>query len=73
MYALDYAPGIMDKNGLMFGLFRMSKLIDFGHLALGVSLTKIPLFLLSVDSQCCCECSGRVQRFPALLCLSVST
>lgn len=25
----------MDKNGLMFGLFHMSKLIDFGHLALG--------------------------------------
>ena len=26
----------MDQNGLMFGLFHMSKLIDFGHLALGV-------------------------------------
>ena len=32
-YALDYVPGIMDKNGLMFNLFHMSKLIDFGHLA----------------------------------------
>lgn len=35
VYSLDYVPGIMDKNGLMFGLFHMSKLIDFGHLALG--------------------------------------
>ncbi len=36
VYLLDYVPGIMDQNGLMFGLFHMSKLIDFGHLALGV-------------------------------------
>jgi hypothetical protein len=36
VYLLDYIPGIMDQNGLMFGLFHMSKLIDFGHLALGV-------------------------------------
>jgi len=36
VYLLDYVPGIMDANGLMFGLFHMSKLIDFGHLALGV-------------------------------------
>jgi Domain of unknown function (DUF4383) len=35
VYSLDYVPGIMDKNGLMFGLFHMSKLIDLGHLALG--------------------------------------
>jgi hypothetical protein len=35
VYSLDYVPGIMDQNGLMFGLFHMSKLIDFGHLALG--------------------------------------
>jgi len=35
VYSLDFVPGIMDKNGLMFGLFHMSKLIDFGHLALG--------------------------------------
>ena len=28
-------PGIIDQNGLMFGLFHMSKLIDMGHLALG--------------------------------------
>jgi hypothetical protein len=35
VYSLDYVPSIMDKNGLMFGLFHMSKLIDFGHLALG--------------------------------------
>lgn len=35
VYSLDYVPGVMDKNGLMFGLFHMSKLIDFGHLALG--------------------------------------
>ncbi len=36
VYLLDYVPGIMDANGLMFGLFHMSKLIDLGHLALGV-------------------------------------
>jgi hypothetical protein len=36
VYLLDYVPGIMDQNGLMFGLFHMSRLIDFGHLALGV-------------------------------------
>lgn len=35
VYSLDFVPGVMDKNGLMFGLFHMSKLIDFGHLALG--------------------------------------
>ena len=35
VYSLDYVPGIMDQNGLMLGLFHMSKLIDFGHLALG--------------------------------------
>ena len=32
VYALDYVPGVMDQNGLMFGLFHMSKLIDLGHL-----------------------------------------
>jgi hypothetical protein len=35
VYLLDYVPGVMDANGLMFGLFHMSKLIDLGHLALG--------------------------------------
>ena len=35
VYSLDYVPGIMDQNGLMFGLFHMSKLIDFGDLVLG--------------------------------------
>jgi len=35
VYSLDYVPGIMDQNGLMFGLFHMSGLIDLGHLALG--------------------------------------
>ena len=35
VYSLDYVPGIMDRNGLMFGLFHMSKLIDLGHLVLG--------------------------------------
>ena len=35
VYLLDYVPGVMDATGLMFGLFHMSKLIDFGHLALG--------------------------------------
>jgi hypothetical protein len=44
VYALDYVPGIMDQNGLMFGLFHMSKLIDFGHLALG-ALALISAFI----------------------------
>src|SRR5579871_6620094 len=35
VYALDYVPGIMDQNGLMFGLFHMSRLIDLGHLGVG--------------------------------------
>lgn len=35
VYLLDYVPGVMDDNGLMFGLFHMSKLIDLGHLAAG--------------------------------------
>jgi len=35
VYALDYVLGIMDQNGLMFGLFHMSKLIDLGHLGAG--------------------------------------
>jgi hypothetical protein len=37
VYLLDYVPGIMDKNGLMFGLFHMSKLIDLGHLGAGAA------------------------------------
>jgi hypothetical protein len=36
VYLLDYVPGIMDQNGLMFGLFHMTKIVDIGHLALGV-------------------------------------
>jgi hypothetical protein len=35
VYMLDYVPGIMDQNGLMFGLFQMTKLVDFGHLGVG--------------------------------------
>jgi hypothetical protein len=35
VYLLDYVPGIMDENGLMLGLFHMSKLIDLGHLGAG--------------------------------------
>jgi hypothetical protein len=35
VYSLDYVPGIMDENGLMFGLFHMSRLIDLGHLGVG--------------------------------------
>src|SRR6266568_1778214 len=35
VYALDYVPCFMDQNGLMFGLFHMSKLIDLGHLGAG--------------------------------------
>ena len=35
VYLLDYVPGIMDQNGLMFGLFHMSRLIDLGHLGAG--------------------------------------
>jgi hypothetical protein len=36
VYLLDYVPGIMDRNGLMFGLFQMTKIVDVGHLTLGV-------------------------------------
>jgi hypothetical protein len=35
VYLLDYVPGIMDENGLMFGLFHMTKLVDLGHLGAG--------------------------------------
>src|SRR5712691_11745270 len=35
VYLLDYVPGIMDANGLMFGLFHMTKIVDIGHLAAG--------------------------------------
>lgn len=35
VYLLDYVPGIMDQNGLMFGLFHMTRIVDIGHLALG--------------------------------------
>ena len=35
VYSLDYVPGIMAENGKMFGLFSMTPLVDFGHLALG--------------------------------------
>jgi hypothetical protein len=35
VYSLDYVPGVMDSNGLMFGLFHMSRLIDLGHLCAG--------------------------------------
>jgi hypothetical protein len=36
VYLLDYVPGVMDANGLMFGLFHMSMLIDLGHLGAGL-------------------------------------
>ena len=35
VYLLDYVPGVMDANGLMFGLFQMTRIVDIGHLALG--------------------------------------
>ena len=35
VYLLDYVPGIMDPNGLMFGLFHMTRIVDLGHLAAG--------------------------------------
>src|SRR2546422_507841 len=35
VYLLDYVPGIMDANGLMFGLFHMTRIVDVGHLAAG--------------------------------------
>jgi hypothetical protein len=44
VYMLDYVPGIMDKNGLMFGLFHMSRLIDLGHLGAG-TLALISAFI----------------------------
>src|SRR5580692_11235835 len=40
VYLLDYVPGIMDANGLMFGLFHMTRIVDIGYLfagALGVA------------------------------------
>ena len=36
VYLLDFVPGIMAENGKMFGLFSMTPIVDFGHLALGV-------------------------------------
>ena len=35
VYLLDYVPGIMDENGLMFGLFKMTRIVDLGHLGAG--------------------------------------
>jgi hypothetical protein len=35
VYLLDYVPGIMDQNGLMFGLFHMTRLVDLGDLGAG--------------------------------------
>ncbi len=35
VYLLDFVPGITDANGKMFGLFSMTPIVDFGHLALG--------------------------------------
>jgi hypothetical protein len=35
VYLLDYVPGVMDQNGLMFGLFQMTTLVDVGHLCAG--------------------------------------
>jgi len=35
VYLLDYVPGIMDANGLMFGLFHMTRIVDIGHFAEG--------------------------------------
>src|ERR1700730_8300633 len=35
VYLLDYVPGIMDADGLMFGLFHMTRIVDLGHLAAG--------------------------------------
>jgi hypothetical protein len=32
---MDFVPGVMDENGKMFGLFGMTPIVDFGHLALG--------------------------------------
>jgi len=36
VYLLDYVPGIMAPNGKMFGLFSMTRIVDIGHLALGL-------------------------------------
>src|ERR1700761_5527119 len=35
VYSMDFVPGVMAPNGKMFGLFSMTKFVDFGHLALG--------------------------------------
>jgi hypothetical protein len=42
--------GIMDQNGLMFGLFHMSRLIDLGHLGAG-SLALIAAFISAKASR----------------------
>jgi hypothetical protein len=35
VYSMDFVPGVMAPNGKMFGLFSMTKFVDFGHLGLG--------------------------------------
>jgi hypothetical protein len=52
VYSLDYVPGIMDQNGLMFGLFHMSRLIDLGHLGAG-SLALICALISARMSRIC--------------------
>jgi hypothetical protein len=36
VYLMDFVPGVMAKNGKMFGLFAMTMTVDIGHLVLGV-------------------------------------
>ena len=58
VYLLDYVPGIMDENGLMFGLFHMTSIVDLGHLGAGtlavlgalisVKMSRVYFYLLGV-------------------------
>jgi hypothetical protein len=35
VYLMNFVPGVKHENGKMFGLFGMTKVVDYGHLALG--------------------------------------
>jgi hypothetical protein len=35
VYLMNFVPGVKHENGKMFGLFGMTPMVDYGHLALG--------------------------------------
>src|SRR6185295_19591188 len=35
VYLMNFVPGVKHENGKMFGLFGMTPVVDYGHLALG--------------------------------------